>query len=161
VTGGTIRLPLDSPIGPLSVSLSERAVHRLDFGESPELEVPRPLRPLLGRLTAQLAEYFAGERAAFDLPLEPDPPGTPFQEDIWRALREIPYGQVLSYADLASWAGHPGAFRAAGAACGSNRIAIVIPCHRVVAKGGLGGFGGGPAVKETLLRLEREHRPHT
>lgn len=156
---GSLRLPLDSPLGPLSIALSERAVHRLGFGACPEVAIPPSLRRLFERAATQLAEYLAGERGGFDLPLDPAPPGTPFQDAVWRALREIPYGQVLSYSDLASRAGHPRAVRAAGAACGANRIAIFIPCHRVVAKGGLGGFGGGLAVKETLLRLEREHRP--
>lgn len=150
-----VRLPLHSPIGPLNVTLSPGAVHRLDFGPCPRVPVPAGVARLFERVERQLGEYFAGKRKAFDLPLEPAPPGTPFQESAWRAMMEIPYGQVLSYTDLASWAGHPGAARAAGAACGANRIAIVIPCHRVVAKGGLGGFGGGLDAKMALLNLER------
>jgi O-6-methylguanine DNA methyltransferase len=150
-----VRIPVDSPLGPLSVTLSEVALHRLDFGRCPARVIPEEIRPLYERVERQLGEYFAGKRKEFDLPLDPDPPGTAFQEACWRAMREIPYGQVLSYADLASWAGSPGAFRAAGAACGANRIAVVIPCHRIVAKGGLGGFGGGLDAKRILLNLER------
>ena len=150
-----VRLPLDSPIGPLSVTLSEGAVHRLDFGPCPQVPVPAGVARLFARVKRQLGEYFAGKRREFDLPLEPDPPGTSFQEAAWQAMREIPYGQVISYADLAAWAGHPGAFRAAGGACGANRIAVIIPCHRVVSKTGLGGFGGGLDAKMALLNLER------
>jgi methylated-DNA-[protein]-cysteine S-methyltransferase len=149
------RLTLDSPIGPLSVTLSPDAVHRLDFGPSPKAPVPAGVARLFEKVKRQIGEYFAQKRKEFDLPLEPDPPGTPFQEAAWQALREIPYGQVISYADLAAWAGHPGAFRAAGAACGANRIAVIIPCHRVVSKAGLGGFGGGLDAKMALLNLER------
>ena len=153
---GKVIVRLESPVGPLDVTLSEHAVHRVDFaGVAPEGPVPKAVRPLLGKVKAELAEYFAGKRKRFDLPLEPDPPGTDFQKNVWSALNEIPYGEVVSYADLAAWAGRPKAARAAGLACGANRVAIVIPCHRVVAKGGLGGFGGGLKVKKALLKLER------
>ena len=108
------------------------------------------------RVRKQVDAYFAGNRKTFTLPLEPEPAGTAFQRDVWRALRDIPYGQVISYGDLARWAGRSGASRAAGAACGANRVPIFIPCHRVVAKsGGLGGFGGGLEIKEALLRHEQ------
>ena len=153
---GKVTLRVESPIGPLDITLSERAIHRVDFkGIAPDAPVPRAVRPLLGQVKRELAEYFAGKRRHFELPLEPDPPGTDFQRNVWSALTEIPYGEVVSYADLAAWAGRPKAARAAGLACGANRVAILIPCHRVVAKGGLGGFGGGLKVKKALLKLER------
>jgi methylated-DNA-[protein]-cysteine S-methyltransferase len=153
---GKVTLRLESPVGPLDVTLSEHAVHRVDFrGVAPEGPVPRSVRPLLGLVKRELAEYFAGRRKRFDLPVEPDPPGTDFQENVWSALNEIPYGEVVSYGDLASWAGRPKAVRAVGSACGANRVAILIPCHRAVSKGGLGGFGGGLKVKKALLKLER------
>jgi methylated-DNA-[protein]-cysteine S-methyltransferase len=152
---GKVTLKLDSPIGPLDVTLSERAVHRIDFGgAAPESPVPRSVRPLLQELRNQLGEYFAGKRRRFDVPVEPDPPGTDFQRSIWAALLEVPYGEVVSCGDLAAWAGRAKAGRAAGLACGANRVPILIPCHRVVAKNGLGGFGGGLAVKKALLKLE-------
>lgn len=150
----TVRLA--SPIGPLDVTLSQTAVHRIDFeGVAPEGPVPKPLRLMHQQLKKELGEYFAGKRRAFDIPVEPDPPGTDFQRNVWAALAEIPFGEVVSYSDLAAWAGRPKATRAAGAACGANRVPILIPCHRAVAKGGLGGFGGGLKVKRSLLRLER------
>jgi len=153
---GKVTLRLDSPVGPLDVTLSAGAVHRVDFrGVAPEGPVPRDVRPLLGRVKRELAEYFAGKRKRFDLPVEPEPPGTDFQRNVWNALADVPYGEVVVYGDLAAWAGRPKAARAAGLACGANRVAILIPCHRAVAKGGLGGFGGGLKIKKALLKLER------
>jgi len=111
----------------------------------------------LDALQTQLEEYFAGRRRAFDLPLVIR--GTPFQEQVWRALLEIPCGETCSYRDIAVRIGHPGATRAVGTANGMNRIAIVIPCHRVVnADGRLGGYGGGVWRKQFLLDLERGQR---
>ena len=102
----------------------------------------------------QLGEYFAGERTDFDLPLAPV--GTPFQEDVWSALREIPYGRTASYGELAEWIGRPSASRAVGMANGRNPISIVVPCHRVIgASGDLTGYAGGIERKRFLLELER------
>jgi AraC family transcriptional regulator, regulatory protein of adaptative response / methylated-DNA-[protein]-cysteine methyltransferase len=99
-------------------------------------------------------EYFAGERRAFSVPLHS--PGTEFQVRVWTALRDIPYGRTTSYEALAATVGRPGAQRAVGKANGDNRIAIVIPCHRVVRKDGtLCGYGGGLWRKRRLLELER------
>jgi AraC family transcriptional regulator, regulatory protein of adaptative response / methylated-DNA-[protein]-cysteine methyltransferase len=110
--------------------------------------------PLLDLLRSQLDEYFAGERSAFDLPLAY--PGTAFQRRVWDALLAIPYGETRTYADIAREIGVPGAARAVGRANGLNRIAIVIPCHRVMAAdGGLGGYGGGLWRKLRLLETER------
>jgi AraC family transcriptional regulator of adaptative response/methylated-DNA-[protein]-cysteine methyltransferase len=110
--------------------------------------------PLLARLEEQLAAYFAGRRDGFDLPLLA--PGTPFQERTWATLRQIPSGETLSYEELAARAGRPGAQRAAGTANGANRLAILVPCHRVVRKtGDVGNYGGGRWRKERLLDLER------
>ncbi|MGC8762945.1 MAG: methylated-DNA--[protein]-cysteine S-methyltransferase [Acidobacteriota bacterium] len=153
---GPVTLGLETPVGRLDVILSETAIHRVGFGgKAADGPVPAAVAPLWKELRKQIGEYFEGRRGSFDLPLRPHPPGTPFQEAVWEALRRIPPGQVLSYADLAAWAGRKGAARAAGSACGANRIPLLIPCHRAVAKGGLGGFGGGLAVKKRLLRLER------
>ena len=110
--------------------------------------------PVLGATHEQLAEYFAGERRAFDLPL--DYRGTHFQQQVWAALLAIPYGETRSYAQIAAAIGRPTACRAVGAANGRNPISIVAPCHRVVGSDGrLTGFAGGLAVKERLLALER------
>lgn len=156
MTSGKVTLCIETPVGPLDVTLSEGAVHRIDFrGVAPDGPVPRVVAPLFKAVKQQLAEYFEGRRKAFDLPLQPEPPGTDFQKNVWAAMGEIPYGEVISYADLCAWAGRPKAVRAAGTACGANRIPILIPCHRVVTKGGLGGYGGGLKVKRALLNLER------
>jgi methylated-DNA-[protein]-cysteine S-methyltransferase len=104
----------------------------------------------------QLEEYFAGERASFDLPVSP--PGTPFQQGVWDELRRIGYGQTITYAELAARIGRPTAIRAAGAANGANPVSIVIPCHRVIgSNGSLTGYSGGLEVKRFLLDLERSH----
>ncbi len=113
--------------------------------------------PLLDALERQLGDYFAGQRRRFDLPLLLA--GTPFQEKVWRALLSVPYGETISYAELAGRVGSPGGSRAVGRANGDNRIAIVVPCHRVVrADGSLGGYSGGLDRKRRLLALESEWR---
>ena len=109
--------------------------------------------PHLDALESQLGEYFSRARQGFDVPLVLA--GTAFQERVWRALLEIPYGTTISYAELARRVGSSGGSRAVGRANGDNRIAIVVPCHRVVrADGDLGGYGGGLSRKRRLLELE-------
>lgn len=108
---------------------------------------------LLARLGSQLGGYLAGERRSFDLPT--DAPGSAFQERVWGELKAIPYGSTSSYGELAGRVGVPAGSRAVGRANGSNRLALIIPCHRVIAAGGgLGGYGGGLAAKRWLLDLE-------
>jgi methylated-DNA-[protein]-cysteine S-methyltransferase len=110
-------------------------------------------RDTFGAVIDQLAEYFAGERRAFDLQTQTG--GTPFQRAVWAKLREIPYGETATYSELAVMAGRPSAVRAAGAANGRNPISIIVPCHRVIgADGSLTGFGGGIERKEFLLDFE-------
>jgi methylated-DNA-[protein]-cysteine S-methyltransferase len=106
-------------------------------------------------LRDQLAEYFAGERQEFDVPIRLS--GTPFQQRVWRELERIPYGATITYAELARRIGSPTASRAVGAANGRNPISILVPCHRVVgASGELTGYAGGVAQKQWLLAMERE-----
>lgn len=146
------------PIGILTIEGNEQAVTRIDLpGTRPtskssqraSREVSRPVTSAV----RQLEEYFAGERREFDLPIELR--GTTFQQEVWLALAEIPYGKTVSYAELAKMVGRPGAYRAVGQANGSNPIPIVLPCHRVVASGGgIGGYGGGLTMKRRLLALE-------
>jgi methylated-DNA-[protein]-cysteine S-methyltransferase len=108
----------------------------------------------LGDWSAQLDEYFAGTRTTFDLPLQLH--GTPFQVEVWEQLRRIPYGETISYGELAKRVDRPEAARAVGAANGQNPIAIVVPCHRVIgADGSLTGFGGGLPWKRWLLAREQ------
>lgn len=157
---------IDTPIGPMLGGASPNAIVLLDFADRPMITaqlaaVRRRIgptsdhkSPLLDRVEQQLAEYFAGTRREFDVPL--DAPGSPFQERVWSELARIPYGETISYRELAERAETPNAFRAVGRANGSNRVAVVIPCHRVIAaNGGLGGYGGGLAAKAALLALER------
>lgn len=128
------------------------AIVSLDFTEETERsEVSQ--HPLLLELESQLHEYFARERSVFTLPLAPR--GTPFQQKVWNTLIAIPYGQTITYAEEAIRIGNPKATRAVAGANGKNPIAIVIPCHRVIASGGgLGGYSGGLWRKEFLLELE-------
>ncbi len=109
-------------------------------------------------VAAQLAEYFAGERTAFDLPLAPS--GTEFQLRVWQQLRTIPFGETRSYADIARGIGAVNGFRAVGLANGRNPISIIVPCHRVIgADGSLTGYGGGIERKRFLLDLESGSLP--
>lgn len=118
---------------------------RLEPGESAVLE----------QLRRELAEYFRGERRAFDVPLHA--PGTPFQMRVWSALRRIPPGTTTTYGRIAHAIGHPSAVRAVARANGDNRIAILIPCHRVIGSdGSLTGYGGGLWRKKKLLELEAQ-----
>ncbi len=163
---------LESPIGPLIAAATDRGVCLLEFSDRRMLEAQaRTLRSRLGlpvapgssphlvRLSEELAEYFAGKRRSFDLPLFE--PGTPFQERVWEELRRIPFGETRSYKELATAIGEPHAMRAVARANGFNRIAILVPCHRVIgADGGLGGYGGGIWRKQRLLELEGA-RPRT
>lgn len=122
-----------------------------DRGERTDLtRAPRVLQ----EAAHQLAEYFAGTRTDFDLPLAPC--GTDFQRRVWAGLCEIPYGQTRTYGQLAARLGMPGAARAVGLANGRNPVSVVVPCHRVIgADGSLTGYGGGHRRKQTLLSLEQ------
>jgi AraC family transcriptional regulator of adaptative response/methylated-DNA-[protein]-cysteine methyltransferase len=157
---------IDSALGPLVAGATDRGICLLEFSDRRMLEAqaktlktrlglpmaPTP-HPFLKRLEAELAEYFAGGRKDFSLPI--DEPGTPFQEQVWAALRRIPYGETRSYAQLAQAVGDPAATRAVARANGMNRIAILVPCHRVIGSdGGLGGYGGGLWRKQRLLEIE-------
>ncbi len=130
--------------------VSDRTREQLEAG------LPEPVKRNAGRcrhVTAQLDEYFAGKRTEFDLDL--DLHGTPFQRSVWNALTRIPFGETISYRQLAARIGRPTAVRAVGAANGANPVCLVVPCHRVIgADGSLTGFGGGIDVKRSLLTLE-------
>ncbi|HMD44874.1 MAG TPA: methylated-DNA--[protein]-cysteine S-methyltransferase [Acidimicrobiales bacterium] len=154
-----------SPIGHLAICTDgDRLVHLhlpVEAGPPPcEAAQPGPA-PADGAVPAvlvetrrQLGEYFAGSRRAFDLPI--DPVGTEFQRRVWWALADIAYGETISYKELARRVGRPTAYRAVGQANGANPLAIVLPCHRVIAHGGgIGGYGGGVDAKRVLLDLER------
>ena len=151
---------VDSPIGPLVLAERDGALAGLYMEEhrhapAPEAHGPRD-DTALPAVREQLAAYFAGELEQFDLPLAAPPTATPFQREVWEALRAIPYGQTWTYGDLAAHIGRPRAVRAVGLANGRNPVSIVVPCHRVVgANGTLTGYGGGVERKRFLLDLER------
>jgi methylated-DNA-[protein]-cysteine S-methyltransferase len=148
---------LESPIGPLLLAGSNSGLRVLSFGNG---KCPRNIDPEWGLdnsafqdVVEQVQSYFAGERTDFDVRLELQ--GTDFQKSVWMALREIPYGETISYKELAKTVGNPKAVRAVGAANGANPIAIIVPCHRVIGNdGSLTGFGGGLPLKRRLLELE-------
>ena len=150
-----------SPVGPLFLAASpkglvrlefESRVQRLDAGSIQVFESRQALAPYL----RELGEYFAGERREFSIPL--DLRGTDFQLQCWRALLDIPYGETRRYGDIARVIGHPQAFRAVGMSNNRNPVAIIVPCHRVIASGGsLCGYGGGLDIKRKLLDLEQAH----
>ncbi len=148
---------IDSPVGPLLLVANAMGLtHVLFAGDKPrDLEGDGSVAAelTLAEAAGQLAEYFAGERRAFDLPLSPT--GTEFQMAVWAGLRQIPFGETTSYGELAERIDRPKAVRAVGAANGANPISIIVPCHRVIgADGTLTGFGGGLPAKQTLLALE-------
>ena len=141
-------------LGPVAITAAGGAIVSMDFlpPGTPLSTTPPP--PLLAAAGAQLQQYLAGQRQAFELPLAPA--GTAFQQHVWTLLTEIPFGATATYGEIAVRAGHAGAARAVGSACHRNPIPIFIPCHRVVAAGGqLGGFGLGLNLKRRLLDLER------
>jgi methylated-DNA-[protein]-cysteine S-methyltransferase len=145
-----------SPVGVWSVVGTEEGVTHIHLPQD-ELPATRGVVPKpLADAVQQLAEYFAGSRRTFEVQLSPSP-ATDFQRDVWEALRKIPYGQVRTYGEVADSVERPRAHRAVGNANHANPWPIVVPCHRVVASGGLGGYGGGDHVKRYLLDLEGVH----
>jgi methylated-DNA-[protein]-cysteine S-methyltransferase len=152
---------LDTPIGRLLLARDDAGLREICFEGPAEAGPHVPARVgagpddnLFEDVVAQLTEYFAGTRRQFELPLAPA--GTPFQQRVWAALLDIPYGQTISYGELAARIGQKSASRAVGLANGRNPLPIVIPCHRVIgANGKLTGYGGGLPIKERLLALER------
>lgn len=151
------RLALDSPIGRLVLEGTDEALTRVSLpGHASQVDAATTSLSALRRAAEQLTEYFDGERTTIDLPLAPA--GTPFQLEVWRQLSLIPYGEVITYAQLAQRVARPKGFRAVGQANGRNPLAIIVPCHRVVASDGLGGYAGGPELKRWLLDLETRTR---
>jgi AraC family transcriptional regulator of adaptative response/methylated-DNA-[protein]-cysteine methyltransferase len=164
---GVFLAELRSPLGPLVAGATADGVCLLEFGDHSTLtaslaamrkQLDAPMVPgssaHLERLQVEVEGYFAGSLRSFSVPLIY--PGTAFQRRVWEQLLAIPYGTTCSYAELAAAVGQPGAARAVGSANGQNRIAILIPCHRVVNRNGaLGGYAGGLRRKQALLDLER------
>jgi methylated-DNA-[protein]-cysteine S-methyltransferase len=147
-----------SPIGPLLLVSNSTALTQIRFPidgqpDSPEPEWRKGERPLR-EVVRQLHAYFSGKLESFEVELAPE--GTAFQQKVWKELLKIPYGETISYGELARRIEHPNASRAVGLANGSNPIPIIIPCHRVIGSNGkLTGYGGGLPIKEKLLALEK------
>ncbi len=158
----TLTTIVGSPVGTLTLEAQDGCLVGLHLEEQRHPTVPPPRsRRDDGRfdeIRTQLDEYFAGERTAFEVPLRLE--GTEFQRRVWDALCRIPYGETISYGELARRVGNPKASRAVGLANGRNPVAIIVPCHRVIAADGtLGGYGGGLGRKTVLLDLEAGNRP--
>jgi methylated-DNA-[protein]-cysteine S-methyltransferase len=149
----------DSPLGPMIVAATDRGLAGVWFAQQRHLPdcsmwPYAPRHPVLRDALAQLGAYFAGERTAFDLPLDLQG-GTPFQQNVWHALLAIPHGTTTTYRAVGAQAGQPLAMRAVGAAVGRNPLSIVVPCHRVIGSdGSLTGYAGGLERKRALLQLE-------
>lgn len=155
------QLVVESQFGAFLVEADDEAVTGLCLpgtwaeGDQPPSGARDGASAHLARAADQLTQYLAGERKEFDLALAQEPPGTDFQRRVWFTLAEIPYGETISYGELARWVGRPSAFRAVGQANGANPLPVFWPCHRVVASGGrIGGYGGGLELKRRLLALE-------
>ncbi|GAA2618507.1 methylated-DNA--[protein]-cysteine S-methyltransferase [Actinomadura fulvescens] len=164
-TGHRTHAVLESPYGPLTMVATDGVLSGLYMNlqrHRPAEELfgdrePDHRTPPFGPVVEQLEAYFAGELTEFDLPLALR--GTPFQRTVWQALQEIPYGETISYGQLAQRIGKPSASRAVGLANGKNPISIIVPCHRVVGSAGsLTGYGGGLERKRRLLDFERDVR---
>ncbi len=161
---------VEAPFGLLFAEVTSKGLRRLDFigdlrepplqraSQQPHELSSEPLsageQAIAAKLETQLREYFDRKRADFDVPLDFGD-GSEFRRRVWNVIAGIPYGETLSYAEVAADAGHPGAYRAAGSACGANQIVILVPCHRVVGSDKrLHGFGGGLDTKAWLLQHE-------
>lgn len=163
---------MPSPIGTITIACTDKGVCFIEFGDSTKtlmslkLWSQRWLRQdelicrddsSLDEVKTELAQYFAGERTDFSVPL--DLYGTPFQKLVWQQLLTIPYGETRSYKDIAMAIDAPKAVRAIGGANHNNPVPIIVPCHRVIgSNGALVGYGGGLSIKEQLLELEQNHR---
>ncbi|MDR2756196.1 MAG: methylated-DNA--[protein]-cysteine S-methyltransferase [Planctomycetaceae bacterium] len=149
----------ETSIGRLGLVENGEAVTNIFFrSEKAPPNTKEHLTPLLRRAVRQIKEYLNGQRTVFDLPLKPE--GTDFQLAVWKALQTIPYGETMSYRDIAEQIGNPKACRAVGMANHRNPITIIIPCHRVIGTdGSLTGYGGGLKLKQQLLNLEKLYKP--
>lgn len=145
-------LCFDTGLGPLTVVSSELGIAQVLFDAHPSHN-PTELEK---RARAEILEYFGGARQLFDVPLDRPEPKT-FRDEVQRHLASISYGETVTYGELAQRLGRPGAARAVGTACARNPLPILVPCHRVLAKNGLGGYLGGLEAKRRLLELERLH----
>ena len=149
-------ITVETPLGVLVIMAQEGSVRSIGLVQSGADEIAKDSAAsnVLRQTARELKEYFAGNRTEFTIPMQAE--GTPFQQKVWQALRQIPYGETKSYGEIASMIGQPKASRAVGMACNRNPIMITVPCHRVVgAKGALVGYAYGTGIKQKLLALEQ------
>ena len=145
----------DTPVGKICIGEDNGAITRVTWTQLPKSYIQEETELIL-RCKKQLEEYFAGKRKTFDLPLAPK--GTAFQQRVWKALQDIPYGELRTYQEIALAVDNPKGCQAVGGANGKNPIAILIPCHRVIGKdGSMTGYSGGLEKKEWLLELEKQN----
>lgn len=155
---GTYKLDYNSPIGVMEIVGTERVIQSILFIEGTDVSTTAEsgLPEVMEWCQKELNEYFNGERTTFTFPFEQ--PGTPFQREVWNSLREIPYGETISYRELAERVSRPKAVRAVGSTNGRNGLSIVVPCHRVIGSNGtLTGYAGGLWRKEWLLHHEQQN----
>jgi len=154
--GMQYQISFNSPLGFLILKSDGQSVTAISFSEN-DIQEQNPCN-VLESCKAQLDDYFSGKSLTFDLPLSPE--GTEFQQKVWAELLKIPYGETITYMNMAVRLGDPKCIRAAGTANGKNPIAIIIPCHRVIGAGNkLTGYAGGIWRKKLLLELEMKHNP--
>ncbi len=146
-------IAMESPLGPVLIRGTEKGITTVDFFEA-KLANQSAIPACLKEGVRQLTAYFHGDLQAFDLTLDWE--GTPFQQEVWKKLLDIPFGKTAAYLDIAKKIGNPKAVRAVGSANGQNKIAIIVPCHRVIgSNGNLTGYAGGLSKKRWLLAFER------
>lgn len=147
-----MQLTFKSEFGMIKISGCERYIRSVEIVKEDNNIDGKNLPEHFFKAQTQLREFFSGERKEFDLPLKPE--GTEFQLAVWNEMLKIPYGETVSYGEIGQRIQRPKAYQAIGAACGKNPIPFIIPCHRVVAANGIGGFSLGLQSKENLLNLE-------
>ncbi len=153
-----VQIKIDSPIGDLYLVASSKGLRGIYWNKQSvrlvnKTDASKPEEKILDKTSKQLSEYFSATRKQFDLPLDLE--GTAFQKKVWQQLQRIPFGQTVSYGDVAKRIKNPKAVRAVGSANGKNPVCVIVPCHRVIASDGtIGGYSGGLQVKRKLLALE-------
>ena len=145
----------NTPFGKITLESDGRHITRLVFGDAALAGIRKP-NAVTNEAAHELQEYLAGTRRLFSVPIAPS--GTSFQQEVWRAVELVPYGQTRTYSQIAEYIGRPNAARAVGGANNANPVPIFVPCHRIVpASGGIGGYAYGVKTKRFLLDLERSH----
>lgn len=144
---------IETPLGPMLAAANEQALYFLDFADRQKTKFPHGQTAVLKQIERELKLYFEGKIKVFQTPIAFL--GTPFQQQVWKELQKIPYGQTISYTDLAIAVENPRGCRAVAQANGANKLSLIVPCHRVINRdGGIGGYGGGLERKKWLLDLE-------